>query len=162
MERVTTFKKSNEAFWWSLFSAGGVMSALFLPVMVILCGLVLPWQSGVHDRRAAYEHIHGLVSWWPVRLVLAGVIALSFFHVAHRIRHVLIDLGWRHQTAPLSLIFGAVLYHSFTWFNLTPKIMPIYVAEEKVPDFWAAILMGYLPWAAVTAVVMWGALRWTG
>ncbi len=58
-----------------------------------------------------------------------------------------------------SLVFGAVLFHSFTWFNLTPKIMPMYVAEEKVSDFWAAIFMGYLPWAAVTAVVLWGVLR---
>ena len=58
-----------------------------------------------------------------------------------------------------SLLFGAVLYHSFTWFNLTPKIMPMYVAEEKVPDLWAAIVMGYLPWMVVTALVMWGVLR---
>ncbi len=62
----------------------------------------------------------------------------------------------------LSLIFGAVLYHSFTWFNLTPKIMPMYVAEEKVPDFWAAIIMGYLPWAALTVIALWGVIRWTG
>jgi fumarate reductase subunit D len=125
--RVTTFKKSNEAFWWSLFSAGGVMSALFLPVMVVLCGLVLPWQSGEHDRRAAYEHIHGLVTWWPIRLVLAGVIALSFFHVAHRIRHVLVDLGWRHQTAPLSLVcYGGAIAGAATavWLILTLPSMP--------------------------------------
>ena len=57
------------------------------------------------------------------------------------------------------LIFGAVLYHSATWFNLTPKIMPMYVAEEKVPDLWTAIFMGYLPWIVVTALVMWGVLR---
>ena len=59
----------------------------------------------------------------------------------------------------LSLIFGAVLYHSFTWFNLTPKIMPMYVAEEKVPDFLAAIFMGYLPWVVVSGIVLWGVLR---
>ncbi len=57
------------------------------------------------------------------------------------------------------LAFAGVLYHSITWFNLTPKIMPLYVAEEKVSDFWAAILMGYLPWVAVTALVIWGVLR---
>ncbi len=57
------------------------------------------------------------------------------------------------------LVFGAVLFHSITWFNLTPKIMPLYVAEERVPDVWAAAIMGYLPWAVVTAVVMWGVLR---
>ena len=61
-----------------------------------------------------------------------------------------------------TLIFGAVLYHSATWFNLTPKIMPIYVAEEKVPDFWAAIIMGYLPCVAVTAVVLWAVTRLPG
>lgn len=58
-----------------------------------------------------------------------------------------------------SLLFGAVLFHSFTWFNLTPKIMPMYVAEERVSDFWAAIFMGYLPWFTVTALVLWGVTR---
>ncbi|MCH7773365.1 MAG: fumarate reductase subunit C [Bacteroidetes bacterium] len=32
----------------------------------------------------------------------------------------------------IALVF--VLYHTVTWFNLTPKIMPMYVAEEKVQD----------------------------
>ncbi len=59
----------------------------------------------------------------------------------------------------LGLAFGAMLYHSMTWFNLTPKIMPMYVAEEKVPDLWAAIIMGYLPCSAVTAVVLWSVMR---
>ena len=59
----------------------------------------------------------------------------------------------------LGLVFGAVLYHSITWFNLTPKIMPMYVAEEKVPDLWAAIIMGYLPCSAVTVVVLWSVMR---
>ncbi len=58
-----------------------------------------------------------------------------------------------------TLIFGAVLYHSATWFNLTPKIMPMYVAEEKGPDLWAAIIMGYLPCSAVTAVILWSVMR---
>ncbi len=59
----------------------------------------------------------------------------------------------------LGLIVGAALYHSITWFNLTPKIMPMYVAEEKGPDVWAAIIMGYLPCSAVTAVVLWSVMR---
>ena len=59
----------------------------------------------------------------------------------------------------LALAFGAMLYHSITWFNLTPKIMPMYVAEEKIPDVWAAIIMGYLPCAAVTTVILWSVMR---
>ena len=57
------------------------------------------------------------------------------------------------------LVFGAALYHSITWFNLTPKAMPIYIGEDRVADFWAAILMGYLPWLVVSAVVLWAVTR---
>jgi len=66
-----TFKKSNEAFWWSLFSAGGVASALFMPALVIAVGVVLPNQY-LDDPRASYEHLFGLVAWWPARLLLLG------------------------------------------------------------------------------------------
>jgi fumarate reductase subunit C len=55
--------------------------------------------------------------------------------------------------------FIAAVYHSITWFNLTPKIMPMYIAEERVPDAWAAIAMGYGPWLAASAFVIWGVLR---
>ncbi len=53
------------------------------------------------------------------------------------------------------LAFVAALYHSITWFNLTPKIMPLYIGEDRVPDFWAALLMGYLPWALCTFIILW-------
>ena len=54
------------------------------------------------------------------------------------------------------LALVAALYHSITWFNLTPKIMPLYIGEDRLPDFWAAILMGYLPWALFTVIILWG------
>jgi len=122
-----TFKKSNEAFWWSLFSAGGVLSAMFLPAFVVISGLILPNQSSADPGRAPYEHLHGIVSWWPVRVLLLGVIGLAFFHVAHRIRHVLIDLGWRHHTAPLSLVcYGGAFAGAGTaaWLLLTLSSIP--------------------------------------
>ncbi len=54
------------------------------------------------------------------------------------------------------LALVAALYHSITWFNLTPKIMPLYIGEDRVPNFWAAILMGYLPWIVVSVILLWG------
>ncbi len=96
-------KQSNEAFWWSIFSAGGVVSALVLPARILVSGLVLP----VLDARrpeAVYERIAGVVGWWPVRIALFVVFLLSFFHAAHRIRHMLMDLGWRKPAAPLSVM----------------------------------------------------------
>ena len=97
-------KQSNETFWWSLFSAGGVMSALFLPAFVVITGFVVPSMAAGEGSRVAYEHFFAIVSWWPVRLALFGIIFLTFFHAAHRIRHILMDLGLRHHPTPLSVV----------------------------------------------------------
>ncbi len=121
-----TFKKSNEAFWWSLFSAGGVASAMFMPALVVVVGVVLPNQY-LDNPRVSYEHLFGLITWWPVRLLLLGVIGFSFFHAGHRIRHVMVDLGWRSQTAPLSLVcYGGALAGAATaaWIILTLPSVP--------------------------------------
>lgn len=96
---------SSEALWWALFSAGGVMAALFVPAIIFVTGFLLP-----SDPDTAYERIHGVVSWWPVRIVLVGVLVFSFFHCAHRVRHTLMDLGLRDQEAALKwLCYGAAL-----------------------------------------------------
>ena len=58
-----------------------------------------------------------------------------------------------------SLALAAALFHSITWFNLTPKIMPMYIGEDRVPDLLAAIAMGYLPWVVVSVAVLWGLVR---
>jgi fumarate reductase subunit C len=54
----------------------------------------------------------------------------------------------------LALLFSA--YHSITWFNLTPKAMPLQVGEKFVPD---GVIAGahYLGWAIVSAVVLFAA-----
>jgi fumarate reductase subunit C len=66
--------------------------------------------------------------------------------------------------SPVSIVFHAVvlaaaLYHSITWFNLTPKVMPVRIGEEKLPDSMVAIGMGYLPWVVLSALLVWGVLR---
>ena len=96
-------KQSSEVFWWSLFSAGGVMSALFLPALIVATGLILPFSAG-DDPAARYEQVHKIVAFWPVRLVLFGVIGLSCFHAAHRVRHILMDLGLRHLHGMLIVV----------------------------------------------------------
>ena len=53
------------------------------------------------------------------------------------------------------LALGAALYHSITWFNLTPKAMPVRRGDERVPDLLVAIGMGYLPWVVLSALVFW-------
>ena len=65
--------------------------------------------------------------------------------------------GARHPLTVAMHIMAlvAALFHSITWFKLTPKIMPMYIGEDRVPDLWVATVMGYLPWAMVTVIILW-------
>jgi succinate dehydrogenase subunit D len=72
-----------EPFVWLLFSAGGVVAALVLPVLLVLFGVAIPlgWV-------AAPDHAQMLaVLRNPLtRLGLLGVCALALVHAAHRLR----------------------------------------------------------------------------
>ncbi len=102
--------KSNEVFFWSLFSAGGVMSAMFIPALALSTGFLLPTA----DPAAAQERYKkvsdvlafGIAGIPIVKLVLLVVIFLSFFHCAHRIQHTSKDLGLR----PIGGLIAAVCY----------------------------------------------------
>ena len=100
---------SKEAFWWSLFSAGGVLAALFLPAFIVVTGFLLPFFSA-QDGEEVYGKMHDTLSTWWVRCVILVVVFLSLFHCFHRIRHVLMDLGLRRAAAPLSVLcYGSAL-----------------------------------------------------
>jgi fumarate reductase subunit D len=81
-------RRHPEPLLWMLFSAGGVVSALLMPIFVALFGVAFPmgWISP-----PSYEHIHTVASHPLTRLVLFGVVTLSLFHWAHRFRHTLYD-----------------------------------------------------------------------
>jgi fumarate reductase subunit C len=64
-------------------------------------------------------------------------------------------------TSPVARLLHAValaaaLFHSISWFYLTPKAMPVFRGENRVPDPLVAIGMGYLPWIVVTILIVWG------
>lgn len=51
----------------------------------------------------------------------------------------------------VALAFAA--YHSVTWFNLTPKALPLQMGEEFAPD-WIVAGAHYAVWAALSAAVL--------
>ena len=81
--------KSNEPIVWSLFSAGGVLTALAAPVLILLLGFAIPlgWIN------PSFEHLSGLVAHPLTQLVVVALVSLGLFHWAHRFRFTLIDLG---------------------------------------------------------------------
>lgn len=80
--------RSNEPLWWGPFSAGLMVGALCVPALIVLTGLLLPTL-----RPGAAASIQVLIHQPLTRLFLVVVIALSFFHWAHRFRYVICDLG---------------------------------------------------------------------
>ena len=47
-----------------------------------------------------------------------------------------------------------VLYHTITWFNLTPKILVLYRGEERIPQGLVAGVF-YVGWVVVSVIVVW-------
>jgi fumarate reductase subunit D len=80
-------KRRIEPILWLLFSGGGVMAAVFLPVLVVLFGLAIPLGWVQPD----YSHLHAVVSHWFTRLVVLGLFVLMLFHWAHRFKYTLVD-----------------------------------------------------------------------
>ena len=52
------------------------------------------------------------------------------------------------------LVFIAALYHSITWFNLTPQVIIVRRGEEQVAPIFIAG-SHYVAWLAVSVVIVW-------
>lgn len=81
-------RRHPEPLLWMLFSAGGVLSAMLMPMLVLVLGLAIPlgWMAAP-SHRALLQ----LLSSPLTRLVLLALFVLSLFHWAHRFRHTLYD-----------------------------------------------------------------------
>src|SRR5262245_8975475 len=81
-------RRSPEPLLWLLFSAGGVVAALLLPILVLLLGIAIPldWVTTPN-----YEHLSAVVRHPVTRLALFGICVLSLVHAAHRFRFTLYD-----------------------------------------------------------------------
>jgi fumarate reductase subunit D len=97
-------RRSPEPFLWLLFSAGGVASALLLPILLLLFGFAFPleWISPPD-----HAHLLAVVRHPLTRVVLFGLAALALIHAAHRFRFTLYDgLQIKH----LNELVAAVCY----------------------------------------------------
>ena len=80
--------RSQEPFFWALFSGGGMLAALLMPALALVLCFALPlgWSGAPSHAELTGKLAHPLV-----RLALFGFITLSLFHWAHRFRFTLYD-----------------------------------------------------------------------
>ncbi|MFI7602186.1 fumarate reductase subunit FrdD [Actinoplanes sp. NPDC049681] len=76
-------RTTPEPFVWLLFSAGGVVAALVLPVLLLLFGVAIPLHWVAAPGQA---HLLALLHHPLTRLGLLGICALALVHAAHRLR----------------------------------------------------------------------------
>jgi fumarate reductase subunit D len=101
-------KRHPEPVLWMLFSAGGVLSGLLMPVVLLLFGIAFPlgWLAA-----PTHERVQPLIGHPISRLVLLSLCVLSLFHWAHRFRHTLYDgLQIKHLNELIALLsYGAAI-----------------------------------------------------
>ena len=104
-------KRHPEPLLWMLFSAGGVLSGMLMPILVLLFGVAFPlgWLAA-----PSYEQILAVIGNPLTRLALFGLCVLSLFHWAHRFRHTLYDgLQIKHLNEVIALLsYGAAVIGS--------------------------------------------------
>ena len=105
-------KIQTEPFWWSLFGAGGTISAFFLPILLVIFGIAIP--LGWVDV-PSYEYLLGLTKLVAVRVGLMALISLSLFHWAHRFRFTLYEGLQLHK---FDLLIAILCYGSATVISL--------------------------------------------
>lgn len=98
-----------EPIWWALFSAGGFLIALLLPIFILIFGVMMP-LGAVPEAAYSGPRMTNLLGNWLIRLFLFVLVALPLFHWAHRFRYFLFDLGIRFARLPIAVLcYGAAI-----------------------------------------------------
>lgn len=113
-----------EPLVWLLFSAGGVLAAVFLPILVLLFGLAFPlgWLDAPD-----HEHLLAVISHPVTLVVLLGLFVLLLVHSAHRFRYTLYDglqIKAKRTVAVLcygTAIVGSVAALAVLWATAQPS-----------------------------------------
>ena len=112
--KQTTLKHSNQAPFWMLFGAGGMVSALIGAALVFLTGLAGPLGLFGAANPITYEHLVAFARNPLGALFMFAVIALFLWHAAHRIYHTLHDFGIHGNVFLWLACYGVALAGTIT------------------------------------------------
>src|SRR3954447_735221 len=94
---------------WLMFSGGGVVAAVFLPILILVFGLAVP-LGWIDPSSAPLRAVVGN----PVTfVVLLGLFVLMLVHSAHRFRYTLYDgLQLKRKRTVAVICYGAAIVGS--------------------------------------------------
>jgi fumarate reductase subunit D len=86
-------KRSNAPIFWGLFGAGGMLSALFGPVLVFITGIAVPLALLLPADTMSYGKMLAFAQNFIGKGFIFAVISLFLWHAVHRIFHGLHEFG---------------------------------------------------------------------
>jgi fumarate reductase subunit D len=97
---------SNKPIVWGPFAAGGTLTAFLTPALMLLALLA---AFGHVPDLFAYERLHAFAGNWLAKAAIAGVVFLSLWSAAHRLRITCADLGIRADTLVATIVYAVAL-----------------------------------------------------
>ena len=98
--------KSNKPVVWFPFAAGGTVIAFFIPVIVVLTFMA---ALGHIPPGLSYDRMHAFAGSGLGKLIIFGVVALSLWSSAHRLRCTCYDFGLRADTLAATVLYVAAI-----------------------------------------------------
>ena len=98
--------RSNKPIVWGPFAGGGTLTAFLTPALMVL---TLMAALGHAPDLLAYERLHAFAGHWLVKLALVGVVFLSLWSAAHRLRITCYELGVRADTFVATVVYAVAL-----------------------------------------------------
>jgi len=94
---------AKKALVWGLFAAGGTLSSFLFPALIALFLLV---AIGATPEGLQFGPMQAFAAHWLGKLALFGVLFLSLWHAAHRLRVVCHDFGIRADGLVANVVYG--------------------------------------------------------
>jgi len=100
-------KRSNAPIFWGLFGAGGMLSALFVPMMVFITGIAIPLGFLLPANTMSYPKMLAFAQNFIGKGFIFAVISLSLWFAVHRVYHSLHEFGIHAGMGAKLICYGA-------------------------------------------------------
>ena len=96
---------SKKPIVWSLFAAGGTVTAFFAPIVIFCVAIAAP-LGWLPSETFGYIQIQSIMSEPLIRLFIFAMLFLSIWHAAHRLRITVHDFGIRADLIAAILLYS--------------------------------------------------------
>jgi fumarate reductase subunit D len=101
--------RSHAPIFWGLFGAGGMLSALLGPMLVLITGVLVPLGLLLPADFMSYPRMLAFAQNGLGKAFLFFVISLFAWHAAHRIFYSLHDVGVHAGAGARAACYGTAL-----------------------------------------------------